>query len=68
MDAVRARLPASFTMHWLDGADHSFHVLKSTGRTDADVLDEIGETIGQWLLTMPSRTRASPTAVRVDSR
>jgi uncharacterized protein len=49
MDAVVARLPASFTMHWLEGADHSFHVLKSSGRTDADVLDEIGTTADDWL-------------------
>ena len=28
-------------MHWLDGADHSFHVT-SSGRDDGAVLDEIG--------------------------
>ena len=49
MDAVVARLPATFSMRWLEGADHSFHVLRSSGRTDADVLDEIGETADDWL-------------------
>jgi uncharacterized protein len=39
----------SWTMHWLEGADHSFRVLKSSGRTDADVLDEIGQAYGTWL-------------------
>ncbi len=49
MDAVVARLPSTFSMHWLKGADHSFHGLKSSGRTDADVLNEIGETVADWL-------------------
>ena len=29
-------------MHWLEGADHSFHVLKSSGRTDDQVMEEVG--------------------------
>ena len=49
MDAVIERLPASFRMHWLDGADHAFHVLKASGRTDDQVLDEIGDCIDTWL-------------------
>ena len=40
---------ARWTMHWLEGADHSFRVLKSSGRTDAEVLDEIGDASGRWL-------------------
>jgi predicted alpha/beta-hydrolase family hydrolase len=36
-------------MHWLEGADHSFHVLKSSGRTDAQVLEEVGATTEAWL-------------------
>jgi len=35
-------------MHWLEGADHSFHVLKSSGRTDDDVMAEIGNTARDW--------------------
>jgi hypothetical protein len=49
MDAVLARVGPNWTMHWLDGADHSFHVLKSSGRTDADVLVEIGDTTTRWM-------------------
>ena len=48
MEGVGARLTASWTMHWLEGADHSFHVLKSSGRTDAEVLSEIAEACGAW--------------------
>jgi hypothetical protein len=49
MEATLPRLKPTFTMHWLDGADHSFHVLKSSGRTDAQVLDEVRTTTSQWL-------------------
>ncbi len=36
-------------MHWIDGADHSFHVPKSSGRTDAQVLDEVGSATERWI-------------------
>jgi predicted alpha/beta-hydrolase family hydrolase len=52
MDAVVERLGPNWTMHWLDGADHSFHVLKSSGRSDAQVLAEIGETSRGWVERM----------------
>jgi predicted alpha/beta-hydrolase family hydrolase len=48
MNDVVKRLTAPWTMHWLEGADHSFHVLKSSGRTDADVLAEIGAAVSRW--------------------
>ena len=38
-----------WTMHWIDGADHSFHVLKSTGRTDAEVMAEIASASRSWI-------------------
>ena len=49
MDAVLEHVQPSFEMHWLEGADHSFHVLKSSGRTDALVLEEVGETSERWV-------------------
>jgi hypothetical protein len=52
MDAVVERLGPNWTMRWLDGADHSFHVLKSSGRSDAQVLAEIGETSRGWVERM----------------
>jgi len=41
-------------MHWLEGADHSFHVLKSSGRTDAQVLDEVGDATKAWIAEISS--------------
>jgi predicted alpha/beta-hydrolase family hydrolase len=49
MEAVLKRVQPTFTMHWLEGADHSFHVLKSSGRTDAQVLDEVGDATRAWI-------------------
>lgn len=49
MEQVLSRLGANWQMHWVDGADHSFHVLKSSGRTDGQVLDEIAEVSGRWI-------------------
>lgn len=45
MEKALEKVGPSWRMHWLEGADHMFHVLKSSGRTDPDVLREIGETI-----------------------
>jgi uncharacterized protein len=48
MEAVLKRVGKNFEMHWIDGADHSFHVLKSSGRSDAQVLDEVGVASEAW--------------------
>ena len=57
MDAVVARLRASWTMHWLAAADHSFHVTKASGRTNADVLDEIGAATADWVASLEKRSK-----------
>ena len=49
MEHVVDRLTDRWTMHWLEGADHSFHVLKSSGRSDGEVLSEIAEASGTWV-------------------
>ena len=41
----------SWTMHWLEQADHSFKVLKSSGRTEAEIDAEVGEVSAAWLRT-----------------
>jgi len=42
------KLGALATLHVIDGADHSFHVLKKSGKTDAGVLRELAETTAMW--------------------
>lgn len=36
------------TLHVVDGADHSFKVLKRSGRTDAEAMIELADTIASW--------------------
>lgn len=49
MENVLQRVGPNWRMHWLEGADHSFHVLKSSGRTDAEVKHEAGDAVEGWL-------------------
>lgn len=37
------------TMHIVEGGDHSFKVLKRSGRTDDEVFDELTATIDTWI-------------------
>lgn len=48
MEQVLTKVGPGWRMHWLEGADHSFHVLKSSGRTDAQVLDEFADATRDW--------------------
>ena len=41
-------LGSAATLEILDHADHSFHVLKRSGRTDAEVLDQVGRAVATW--------------------
>ena len=36
------------TLHLVEGGDHSFHVLKRSGRTDLEVMADLVETIVAW--------------------
>lgn len=49
MENVMEKLPPNFTMHWLEAADHGFHVQKRSGRTEEEVLQEIGEVSRDWV-------------------
>jgi predicted alpha/beta-hydrolase family hydrolase len=49
MEEVLKSVTAPWTMHWIEGADHSFHVLRSSGRSDAQVDEEIRGAAAGWL-------------------
>jgi predicted alpha/beta-hydrolase family hydrolase len=36
------------TLHIIETADHSFHMLKKSGKTDADALRELAQTTASW--------------------
>ena len=42
------RLGERATLHLVEGGEHSFHVLKRSGRTDAEVLEELAAAVEEW--------------------
>jgi predicted alpha/beta-hydrolase family hydrolase len=49
---VCERLGGRATLHVVEGADHSFGVLKRSGRNDAEVLDELADRVAGWCRTL----------------
>ncbi|HEY2274317.1 MAG TPA: alpha/beta family hydrolase [Steroidobacteraceae bacterium] len=49
LGAVVARLGARATLSLVEGADHSFHVPAGSGRTDAQVLDDVLGRLAAWI-------------------
>jgi len=47
--SITESLGARATLHVVDEADHSFHVPRRSGRTDADVIDEMADVVVDWL-------------------
>jgi hypothetical protein len=48
---VIKRLGERATLHVVEGGDHSFKVLKRSGRTEADVMGELVEAIVNFTST-----------------
>jgi predicted alpha/beta-hydrolase family hydrolase len=48
------RLGPLATLDVVDGADHSFHVPKRTGRADSEVLSELASRVASWANGMPT--------------
>ena len=49
MEEVLKRVKTKWEMVWVEGADHSFHVPKTSGKTDGVVLSEMGDRILDWV-------------------
>jgi uncharacterized protein len=45
---VCAKLNPRPMLHIIESADHSFHVLKSSGKTDAEILRELAQSTATW--------------------
>ncbi len=45
---ICAQLGSRGTLHVIETADHSFHVLKRSGRSDAKAFQELAETVASW--------------------
>lgn len=55
MERALKTVTAPWDMRWIEGADHSFHVLKSSGTNDAAVMESIASTSAAWLDRLPAR-------------
>ena len=49
-----ASLGSRATLHIVDTADHSFHVLKRSGTTDSNVLVDLARTVSSWADGLPA--------------
>jgi predicted alpha/beta-hydrolase family hydrolase len=49
LEAVLARLGARASVSWLEDADHAFHVRARSGRSDAQVMTAVLESLCEWL-------------------
>ena len=48
LQPVVGSLGARATLHVIEGADHGFDMLKRSGRTSAEVLEEVADTVAAW--------------------
>jgi len=55
METAIKAVATDWEMHWIEAADHSFHVPKSSGRNDSEVMEEIGSTAGAWAIRIHGR-------------
>lgn len=47
--ATASHLGKRATLHVVEGADHSFHVLVRSGRSDSQVLQELADAMAAWM-------------------
>ena len=48
LEPVCRRLGDRATLHIVQGADHSFRVLKRSGRSEEEVIAELGDAVANW--------------------
>ncbi len=46
---VCEKLAPRALLHVVEGGDHSFHVLKRSGRSDEEVLEELADAVSSWI-------------------
>lgn len=54
LEPVCRRLGGRATLRMVEGADHGFHVLVRSGRTDEEVLEELAGVAAAWILDGPA--------------
>lgn len=46
--------PVTWNLHWIEGADHSYSIQRSSGRTKQEAEQEISSAVQTWLGTLPN--------------
>jgi uncharacterized protein len=59
LEPVVDRIGPSASLHRVEGADHSFHVLARLGRNDGEAMREILDTLADWIEALEAK-RAVP--------
>jgi len=59
LEPVVKGLGPSASLHPVEAADHSFHVLARSGRNDSDVMNEILDTLAGWIGAIEAKTAIS---------
>jgi len=52
LEPIARQLGPHAKLHIIESADHGFHVLKRSGKTDASVLTELAQTAAAWAETL----------------
>src|SRR5207249_12166289 len=63
---VCEKLGSRGTLHIIPEADHSFHVLKKSGKTDEEVMKELAQTTASWADKHRSEEHTSELQSRFD--
>jgi uncharacterized protein len=61
VETVCQQLGTGATLKLFQEADHSFHVPARSGRKDADIMDELMDTLAAWVDSVISHRRAATT-------
>jgi len=49
MNRALDTVKTEWEMQWVESADHSFHVPKTSGRTDAQVMSDMADKTSEWV-------------------
>ena len=52
IEATVAELGALATLQFVDSADHSFHVLARSGRTDVEAMIDVLDSLASWMISI----------------
>lgn len=57
MQGTLAHLGSIATLHVVAGADHAFHVLARSGRSNAEVIEELADAVVRWITGLGRKGR-----------